>query len=64
MRYYEKNRERRKRMKRVWGFILTFILILNTVITPGISARAQNVVGAMSGVGMQAADNEIGAASL
>lgn len=51
-------------MKRVWGFILTFILILNTVITPGISARAQNVVGAMSGVGMQAADNEIGAASL
>ena len=64
MRYYEKNRGRRKRMKRVWGFILTFILILNTVITPGISARAQNVVGAMSGVGMQAADNEIGAASL
>lgn len=51
-------------MKRVWGFILTFILILNTVITPGISARAQNVVGAMSGVGMQAADNEIGATSL
>lgn len=51
-------------MKRVWGFILTFILILNTVITPGISARAQNVVGAMSGVGMQAADNEISAASL
>ena len=51
-------------MKRVWGFILTFILILNTVITPGISARAQNVVGAMSGVGTQAADNEIGATSL
>lgn len=51
-------------MKRVWGFILTFILILNTAITPGISARAQNVVGAMSGVGMQAADNEIGATSL
>lgn len=38
-------------MKRVWGFILTFILILNTVITPGISARAQNVVGAAAGTG-------------
>lgn len=38
-------------MKRVWGFILTFILILNTVITPGISARAQNVVGAVAGTG-------------
>ena len=29
-------------MKRVLGFILTFILILNTAVTPGISARAQN----------------------
>lgn len=51
-------------MKRVWGFILTFILILNTVITPGISARAQNVVGAMSGGGLQAAGNEIDAAAM
>lgn len=28
-------------MKRVLGFILTLILILNTVVTPGISARAE-----------------------
>lgn len=28
-------------MKRVLGFILTWILILNTVVTPGISARAE-----------------------
>ena len=51
-------------MKRVWGFILTLILILNTVVTPGISARAQNVAGAMSGVGMRATGDEISAASL
>lgn len=51
-------------MKRVLGFILTLILILNTAVAPGISARAQNVVGTMSGVGLQATDDEIGAASL
>lgn len=51
-------------MKRVWGFILTFIMILNTVVAPGISARAQNVAGAMSEGGLQAAGNEIGAAAL
>ena len=28
-------------MKRVLGFILTLILILNTVVTPGISVRAE-----------------------
>lgn len=44
-------------MKRVWGFILTFILILNTVITPGISARAQNVNGTAAGAGMQVTDD-------
>lgn len=51
-------------MKRVLGFILTLILILNTVVTPGISARAQNVAGAMSGVGMRATGDKISAASL
>lgn len=51
-------------MKRILCFILTSILILNTVITPEISARAQNVVGAMSGGGLQAAGNEIDAAAM
>ena len=51
-------------MKRILCFILTSILILNTVITPEISARAQNVAGAMSGVGMRATGDKISAASL
>ena len=44
-------------MKRVLSFILISILILNTAITPEISARAYTAVEAMAGGGMQAAGN-------
>ena len=44
-------------MKRVLCFILISILILNTAITPEISARAHTAVEAMAGGGMQAAGN-------
>ena len=44
-------------MKRVLCFILISILILNTAITPEISARAYTAVEAMAGGGMQAAGN-------
>ena len=43
-------------MKRVLCFILMSILILNTVITPGIPARAQAVTGTGAGTAMQAAE--------
>lgn len=49
-------------MKRILCFILTSILILNTVITPEISARAQNVDGTAAGAGMQVTDDGSAAA--
>lgn len=49
-------------MKRILCFILTSILILNTVITPEISARAQNVDGTATGAGMQVTDDGSAAA--
>lgn len=49
-------------MKRILCFILTSILILNTVITPEISAWAQNVDGTAAGAGMQVTDDGSAAA--